>query len=101
MRPVEQLVAPAEQTLEALVRDELRGPVAELVRRLVHELVAEQLIGGPSLSSTPRASGGAEETTASSQTTAAKVCGICGETKPLDAFERGRRQCKQCRNRAY
>jgi hypothetical protein len=38
-------VAAPEQTLEALVRDELRGPVSELVRRLVPELVAEQLKG--------------------------------------------------------
>jgi hypothetical protein len=29
------------QTLEALVRDELRAPIQEIVRRLVHELVAE------------------------------------------------------------
>jgi hypothetical protein len=34
---------PAE--LEQLVRDELRVPVAELVRRLVPELVAEALNG--------------------------------------------------------
>jgi hypothetical protein len=38
-------VAAPEQTLEAPVRDELRGPVAELVRRLVPELVAEALNG--------------------------------------------------------
>jgi hypothetical protein len=31
--------------LEALVREELREPVAALVRRLVPELVAEQLNG--------------------------------------------------------
>ena len=31
------------QSLEALVRDELRGPVAELVERVVRELVHEQL----------------------------------------------------------
>jgi hypothetical protein len=35
----------AKQTLGALVRDELRGPIAELVRWLVPELVAEQLNG--------------------------------------------------------
>jgi hypothetical protein len=38
-------VAAPEQTLEALVRDELRGPVQELVRRLAVELVHEQLNG--------------------------------------------------------
>jgi hypothetical protein len=34
-------VAAPEASLEALVRDELRGPVAELVRRLIPELLAE------------------------------------------------------------
>jgi hypothetical protein len=38
-------VAAPPQTLEALVRDELRGPVRDLVRRLVPELVAEALNG--------------------------------------------------------
>jgi hypothetical protein len=31
--------------LEALVREELREPVAALVRKLIPELVAEQVIG--------------------------------------------------------
>jgi hypothetical protein len=35
----------AGATLEALVKDELRGPVSELVRRLAVELVHEQLNG--------------------------------------------------------
>jgi hypothetical protein len=39
------IVAAPEQTLEALVRDELRGPVSELVRRLVPSLGAEALNG--------------------------------------------------------
>jgi hypothetical protein len=38
------VVAP-EQTLEVLVRDELRGPVVELVRRLVPELAQMQRNG--------------------------------------------------------
>jgi hypothetical protein len=38
-------VAAPPQTLEALVRDEWRGPVQEIVRRLVPELVAEALNG--------------------------------------------------------
>jgi Methyltransferase domain len=38
------VAAPAE-SLEALVRDELRQPVVELVRRLMPELVAEELNG--------------------------------------------------------
>jgi hypothetical protein len=44
-------VATPPETLEALVRDELRGPVSELVRQVVVELVHEQLNGsgsGPS-----------------------------------------------------
>ena len=32
-----------DETLEALVRDELRGPIGELVRRLMPKLVAEAL----------------------------------------------------------
>jgi hypothetical protein len=39
------MAAPAGQPLEALVRDELRGPVTELVRQVVVELVREQLSG--------------------------------------------------------
>jgi hypothetical protein len=39
------VAAPAEQPLEALIKDELRGSVTELVRRLVPELVAEALNG--------------------------------------------------------
>jgi hypothetical protein len=51
-------VAAPEQTLEALVRDELRGPVSELVRRVVVELVHEQLNGsGPGSSAQIAVSG--------------------------------------------
>jgi hypothetical protein len=39
------VAAPAGQPLEALVWDELRGPVSELVRKVVVELVREQLNG--------------------------------------------------------
>jgi hypothetical protein len=39
------VAAQAGQPLEALVRDELRGPVSELVRQVVVELVREQLNG--------------------------------------------------------
>jgi hypothetical protein len=38
-------VAAPAPTLEALVRDELRGPVSDLVRQVVVELVREQLNG--------------------------------------------------------
>jgi hypothetical protein len=41
-------VAAPAPTLEALVRDELRGPVSDLVRQVVVELVRKQLNGaGP------------------------------------------------------
>ena len=38
-------MAAPEASLEALVRDELRGPVQELVQRVVVALVHEQLTG--------------------------------------------------------
>jgi hypothetical protein len=82
------VAAPAGQTLEALVRDELRGPIAELVLRLAPELVAEQLNGAEFFAS---------ERANPADT---KLCTVCGETKPLDAFESGRRTCKRCRSRA-
>jgi hypothetical protein len=44
-RTLEPVAAPAEAPLEQLVRDELRGPVSELVRQVVVELVREQLNG--------------------------------------------------------
>jgi hypothetical protein len=88
--------APAGQPLEALVRDELRGPIAELVQRVVRELVAEQLNGAAPVpvetSVALRVNGAAPST---------KVCTLCGETKPSSAFNTGRRQCRQCRNARY
>jgi hypothetical protein len=83
------IVAAPEQTLEALVRDELRGPVSELVRRLVPELVAEQLNGA-----TP---GPVEPAATNGTTPAAKVCRSCGIEKPADQFDKSRRVCKACR----
>ena len=44
-RTLRAVGTPAGQPLEALVRDELRGPVSDLVRRLVPELVGEALNG--------------------------------------------------------
>jgi hypothetical protein len=38
-------VAAASDSLEQIIRNELRGPVTELVRRVVVELVGEQLNG--------------------------------------------------------
>jgi hypothetical protein len=92
-------VAAPLQTLEALVRDELRGPVQEIVRRLVPELVpelvAEALNGATPATMEPKAANGA---TAAPST---KVCRVCGETKPATAFEAGRQQCRACRSRRY
>jgi hypothetical protein len=51
------MAAPAGQPLVELVRDELRGPVSELVRQVVVELVREQLNGAaPAPVETKRAS---------------------------------------------
>jgi hypothetical protein len=83
-------VAAPPQTLEALVRDELRGPVSELVRRVVVELVREQLNGAVPVTEVPQSTNGA-----------AKVCTLCGQTKPSSAFNVGRRQCRKCRNARY
>ena len=82
-------MAAPEQTLEALVREELRGPVSELVRRLVHELVAEQMNGAIA----PAPANGAPSNGAA----ASKVCTGCGEQKPVSEFERHRNRCKECR----
>ena len=70
------MAAPAEAPLEALVKDELRGPVSELVRRVVVELVREQLNGAA----------GNE-----------RRCNRCGETKPAGDYGRGRGTCRSCR----
>ena len=50
--------------LEALVGHELRGPVSQLVRKLIPELVAEELNGYPTAGAGTTAAGpeGAEET---------------------------------------
>jgi hypothetical protein len=77
-------VAAPEQTLEALVKDELRAPVSELVRRAVVELVREQLNGHA-----------AAPTNGATPTT--KLCRVCEREKPADQFGKGRRVCKACR----
>jgi hypothetical protein len=75
-------VAAPEQTLEALVRDELRGPVRQLVEQVVRELVREQLNG---------------HAAAADATPATKVCRACELEKPADQFGKGRRVWKACR----
>jgi hypothetical protein len=82
-------VAPSPQTLETLVRDELRGPVSELVRQVVVELVREQLNGAA-----PLETKSADRTNGAPST---KVCRSCGSEKPADQFAPNRRVCKACR----
>jgi hypothetical protein len=86
------VAAPAEAPLEQLVRDELAGPVSELVRRVVVELVRAQLNGGHTgldLREVQPSTNGATPST--------KVCRSCGHEKPADQFARNRRVCKSCR----
>ncbi len=64
------------QTLKALVRDELRGPVSELVRQVVVELVHEELTAAaPVATEAPQSTNGA--------TPSSKTCRTCGIESPL------------------
>jgi hypothetical protein len=99
------VAAQAGQPLEALVRDELRGPVSELVRQVVVELVREQLNGsgpgpsaqtavsGPENAQEPRLRPGPKPMTAPTE----RRCNRCGETKPAGEYGRGRGTCRSCR----
>jgi hypothetical protein len=91
-------VAAPPQRLEALVRDELRGPVSEIVEQVVRELVREQLNGTTPL---PVEATAAPSANGATEAPSTKVCRICGETKPASAFETGRLQCRTCRGRRY
>jgi hypothetical protein len=92
------VAAPAGQPLEALVRDELRGPVSELVRQVVVELVHEQLNGaaetavsGPENAQEPRLRPKPKPAPAE------RRCNRCGETKPAGEYAKGRGTCRTCR----
>jgi hypothetical protein len=99
------VAAPAGQPLEALVRDELRGPVSELVRRVVLELVREQLNGsgpepfaqtavsGPENAQKPHLRPGPKPKSPPVE----RRCNRCGETKPAGEYGRGRGTCRSCR----
>jgi hypothetical protein len=97
------VAAPAGQPLEALVRDELRGPVSELVRKVVVELVREQLNGsspgpeipvsGPENAQEPRRRPGPNPKPAPVE----RRCNRCGETKPAAEYARGRGTCRRRR----
>jgi hypothetical protein len=110
------VVAPAE-SLEEIVRAELREPVAELVRRVVLDLAREEaeaqlsrlrasLNGGPGAAAaemvpsgpqSPQEATGALAEGSVSPPMPQRLCRACGETKPAEAFERGRWQCRDCR----
>ena len=94
---------PAE--LEQIIRDELRQPVAALVRQVVVELVHEQLNGsgpkpsaqtavsGPENAQEPRLRPGPKPRSAPTE----RRCNRCGETKPAGEYARGRGTCRSCR----
>jgi hypothetical protein len=85
-------VAAASDSLEQIIRDELRDPVSELVRQVVVELVHEQLNGNAPPVETPAVNGVAPAT---------KVCKTCARELPLDRFAPNRHECKSCRNARY
>jgi hypothetical protein len=100
--------APVEAPPEALVKDELRGPVSELVRQVVVELVREQLNGSAAASfrspadaavSGPENAQGAPRRPGPTPkpAPAERRCNRCGETKPAGEYARGRGTCRSCR----
>lgn len=96
------MAAPAHE-LEALVRDELRDPVSELVRQVVVELVREQLNGAapshPDPSPEPSTNGATVPAAAPTEA-AMRHCKGCDRDLPLGAFSPGHYRCRECRNRA-
>lgn len=93
--------------LEAMVKHELRGPVHELVRRLVPELVAEELNGKVTMAvtTTVMAPETAEETPEAAEATPdpggkgepSRRCSRCKAEKPPSEFTAGHYECKACR----
>jgi hypothetical protein len=88
-----QTVTVPPETLEALVKDELRQPVAALVRRVVVELVREQLSGaaetgvsGPENTREPRLRPRPKPKPAPSE----RRCNRCGDTKPAGEYSLSR-----------
>jgi hypothetical protein len=100
-------VTVAPEPLEALVRDELRGPVSELVRRVVVELVREQLNGAtPSLGPTAETAVSGPENgqelrrrpgLTPKPAPVERRCNRCGETKLAGEYAPGRGTCRSCR----
>jgi hypothetical protein len=101
------VAASAETPLEQLVRDELHGPISELVRKVVVELVHEQLNGNGAEMVLSRHSPHRETTNGPAPTPSypptstdptTKICRICERELPASRFDRGRRQCRACRS---
>jgi hypothetical protein len=100
-------VAAASDSLEQIIRDELRAPVSELVRQVVVELVREQLNGSAAASlgsSAEPAVSGPENVQGAPRrpgptpklAPAARRCNRCGETKPASEYAPGRGTCRSC-----
>lgn len=95
------------QTLEALVRNELRGPVSELVRQVVVELVHERL-NGRAPDAEMAALGAQVPSRATSGAAAApdpsgelRHCNGCDRDLPAGSFSPGHYRCKECRRRDW
>jgi hypothetical protein len=109
-------VATPAESLEEIVRAELREPAVEIVRRLVLDLAREELDriaatlsnGGPepradlllrgnySPEDEPRALPPTSDLSPS-PAGSARLCRLCGQRKPPSDFEPGRRACRTCR----
>jgi hypothetical protein len=112
--------------LEALVRSELREPIADLVRRIVSELAREELEAARQelgrLASSLSANGEQSPPALTAETFAGRPewpqespralseapapapadeaerrCRTCGESKPASDFRPGRNECGECR----
>jgi hypothetical protein len=99
----------ATQPLKTLIREELRAPVARIVREVVVDLVREELNGnghaemvlsgrGSSPERQKRNGGRPKQAEASATSMTRRTCRSCGGTKPLRAFEPRRQVCRTCRN---
>jgi hypothetical protein len=104
------VAAPAITQLLEDVRPLARQLAAELVRQELAELqsslngnsliAAEVHVEAPQLPS--KATNGPGGTSGHPPaSTDRKTCTLCGETKPAEAFNPGRRQCRKCRNARY
>lgn len=83
--------------LEEIIRAELREPVEEIVRRVVVELVHEQLNGhtemplGRPISESPP----------TTQALTQRLCKDCEQVKDITEFEPHRHVCRRCRREQH